>query len=150
MLASLAPLLPIIASAPVLPPLGFMMFIGWRLVRPGLLPMWAGIPLGLFDDLFSGQPVGSAIMLWSVALLAIEAIEARFPWRGFLQDWLTASAAIFVYLVAAALLAGGRGGLGLVPIIVPQLLLSILLFPIFGRMVAALDRIRLAQFRVVA
>ena len=56
MLGSLAPVLPVIPAVPVLPPLGFLLLLGWRLVRPGLLPLWAGVPLGLFDDLFSGQP----------------------------------------------------------------------------------------------
>ena len=38
----------------------------------------------MFDDLFSGQPMGSAMLLWSVAMIALEAIEQRFPWRGYL------------------------------------------------------------------
>ena len=66
------------------------MLLGWRMVRPGLLPLWAGAPLGAFDDLVSGQPFGSAILLWSLAMIAIELIETRFPWRGFWQDWFTA------------------------------------------------------------
>jgi hypothetical protein len=56
---SLPPWLPIIAPAPVPPPLGFLLLLAWRLLRPGLLPPWAGLPLGLFDDLYSGQPTGS-------------------------------------------------------------------------------------------
>src|SRR5919112_511136 len=83
LLGSLTPWLPIIAPAPVLPPLGLMMLLAWRLLRPGLLPLWAGLPLGLFDDLYSGQPLGSGILLFSLALLAVELIELRFQWRSF-------------------------------------------------------------------
>ena len=39
----------VIASAPIMPPLGFLTFLAWRQLRPGLLPIWAGLPLGLVD-----------------------------------------------------------------------------------------------------
>ena len=51
MLASLLPAWLLIASAPVMPPIAFLMLLAWRQLRPGLLPVWAGLPLGLFDDL---------------------------------------------------------------------------------------------------
>lgn len=149
MLASLCPMLPIIASAPLLPPLGYLMLLTWRLVRPGLLPPWAGIMLGGFDDLFSGQPFGSAILLWSLSLIAIEVMEARFPWRGFIQDWLVAAFLITAYLASTAILAGGGSISARIVTLPPQILLSVLLFPIFGRMVSSLDRFRLRRFRTV-
>lgn len=61
---SLVTLLPVVATVPFLPPFGLLMFLGWRLLRPGALPVWAAAPLGLFDDLVSGQPLGSAVLLW--------------------------------------------------------------------------------------
>src|SRR5688500_11456069 len=108
LLGSLAPWLPVIAPAPVLPPFGFMALLAWRLLRPGLLPLWAGLPLGLFDDLYSGQPLGSGVLLFSLTLLAIELIEIRFPWRNFWLDWVTAAAILIVSLVVAAVLSGGE------------------------------------------
>jgi rod shape-determining protein MreD len=42
LLASLLPLMPVIASAPTLPPSGLLMLLAWRQVRPGVLPIWAG------------------------------------------------------------------------------------------------------------
>ena len=148
-LGSLTPLLPIIAAGPVMPPLGYIMFLAWRLVRPGLLPLWAGLPLGAFDDLFSGQPFGSAIMLWSLTTLALELIEARFPWRTFWQDWANGSALIAGCLCIAALVAGPEIDPARIPLVLPQLLLSILLFPIIARMVAILDRLRLLRVKVL-
>ena len=88
MLASLLPSMPMITSAPVLPPLGLMLLLAWSQVRPGLLPIWAGLPLGAFDDLYSGQPFGSAILLWSLVMILLFFIEHRIPWRNFLLDWL--------------------------------------------------------------
>ncbi len=144
---SLTPWLPIIAPAPVLPPLGFMMLLAWRLLRPGLLPLWAGLPLGLFDDLYSGQPLGSGVLLFSLTLLAIEIIELRFPWRNFWLDWLTATAILVPYIVIAALFSGAALTVVQLTVILPQLLISVVLFPIVARIVALLDRVRLMRVR---
>jgi rod shape-determining protein MreD len=147
MLGSLLPVLLIADVMPVVPPLGFLMLVAWRLVRPGLLPLWAGVPLGAFDDLFSGQPFGSGVLLWSLAMIAFELIEARFPWRGFWQDWFTAGFATLIYWLAALLLSGARVTPELLAVSLPQALLSVLLYPILARMVASLDRFRLARAR---
>lgn len=150
MLASLVPVLPVIASAPILPPFGFLMLLAWRQIRPGLLPVWAGMPLGMFDDLFSGQPFGSAVLLWSIAMLLFELIETRFPWRSFVLDWLIAGATIAGYLVLGMVIAAK--GLGLVGLtaIAPQMALSVLLFPLAGRMVARVDQLRLMPFMEIS
>jgi rod shape-determining protein MreD len=147
LLGSLTPWLPVISPAPVLPPFGFMMLLAWRLLRPGLLPLWAGLPLGLFDDFYSGQPVGSGVLLFSLTLIAIELIEIRFPWRNFWLDWLTASAILTIYLAIAALFSGAELTLVQLRVILPQLVLSIVLFPVIARLVAHLDRLRLMRVR---
>ncbi len=145
MLGSLTPWLPVIAPAPVLPPFGFLLMLAWRLLRPGLLPPWAGLPLGLFDDLYSGQPLGSGVLLFSLALIVVELIEIRFPWRTFWLDWLTASCLTIAYLALAALVSGAALTLVQLGVIAPQILLSLVLFPIIARIVAMLDRIRLMR-----
>lgn len=143
-LASMLTTLPILTSQPILPPMGFLMFLAWRLMRPGLLPVWSGVPFGLADDLFSGQPFGSAGLLWSLAMLAIEIIDSRAIWRDYLQDWLIAA------LLIIAVLMGGLGITGLAHaapetvVLVPQIMLSILLYPLVVRICALLDRWRLA------
>ncbi len=147
--ASVIPVFPLVSAVPLWPPLGFLLFLSWRFIRPGLLPVWAGFPLGLSDDLFSGQPFGSAILMWSLAIIALEYLEARFPWRGFLQDWMAATLAIGLYLALAALFSGGNISLERLLLIGPQFLLSILIFPIVGWLVAILDRLRLLRIRVI-
>ncbi|MBO9517458.1 MAG: rod shape-determining protein MreD [Porphyrobacter sp.] len=150
LLGSLTPWLPVISAAPVLPPLGLMLMLAWRLLRPGLLPLWAGFPLGLFDDLYSGQPFGSGILLFSVALFVIELVEIRFPWRNFWLDWLTATAIIVPYLAISALVSGAKMTMVQLTVIGPQLLITIMLFPIVARVVALLDRLRLMRVRRIA
>lgn len=146
---SLVPLSPIIASAPVVPPVGFMLLIGWRLLRPGLLPVWAGLPLGLVDDLFSGQPFGSGIFLWSLAMLAIERADNWLRWRGFWQDWLVAALLIVVYLLLCLAIVNLTGGAAGITLLLPQMVLAVLSYPIIARAIAVLDTLRLARVRVI-
>ncbi|WP_379921434.1 rod shape-determining protein MreD [Erythrobacter sp. R86502] len=147
MLGSVLPVLLIADLMPLLPSLGFLTLLGWRLVRPGLLPLWAGAPLGAFDDLVSGQPFGSAVLLWSLALIFIELIETRFPWRGFWQDWFTAALVATIYWFAALLTSGARLSQDLFIVALPQALLAVVLYPLIARIVAGLDRFRLARAR---
>lgn len=146
MLGTLLPGWLFMASAPYVPPFGFLTLLAWRQLRPGLLPVWAGLPLGMFDDLFSGQPLGSAILLWSLAMIVLELIELRFPWRNFALEWLVATALIVVYVVGSLGAANAAGGNTPIAVLAPQIILSVLVYPFVGRIVAALDRFRLIPF----
>ena len=149
LLLSLVPFAPLFASAPIVPPLAFMALLAWRMLRPGMLPVWAGAPLGAFDDLYSGQPFGSAVLLWSCAMLVMELVDIRLRWRGFLQDWALAAALVAAYLVLATLVSNLAGGAAPLRAIVPQIALSLIAHPLVTRVVAALDRLRLLPLRKV-
>jgi len=148
-LASCLPGWPLIAMAPIMPPLGFMTLLAWRQLRPGLLPVWAGMALGLVDDLFSGQPFGAGIALWSVTLITLDVIEMRFPWRNFLTDWLVAGLFIIAYLALSWAIAGRSGGMIPPALLLPQALLALVAYPMVGRTVGWIDRWRLMRFRVL-
>ena len=150
LLASYIQSIPIATAGPLLPPIGFLFLLAWRLLRPGVLPIWSGIIFGMWDDLFSGQPFGSAILLFSAAMLAIELIEMRFPWRGFAQDWLIAATIAVVYILVATLVSGSTLSLPLFAAIVPQLLLSIIVYPFIAFIVSRLDKLRMMRFRTIA
>lgn len=149
MLAALLPGLTMIASAPVLPPFAFLVFISWRQLRPGLLPIWAGLPLGIFDDLYSGQPFGSAVLLFSAAAIALDLIEARLPWRNFMTEWLVATGLIVLYIAAALALANLSGAQTPLRVTWPQIVISVLAYPLVGRFVALADRFRLLPIREI-
>jgi rod shape-determining protein MreD len=147
MLFSALPMLvPVIASSAILPPLGLAMFLAWRLLHPTLWPVWIGLPLGLWDDLFSGQPIGSAVGLWTLATLAIDYIDQRTYWRGYWQDWLIAAIAILVVqLIAAAIVHPGLNLAGLFIQTAFSSAVGILLFPVLVRLAARLDSVRLLR-----
>lgn len=143
MLGSLLTSLPIIAQSPVLPPFGLLLLLSWRLLRPELWRAWIGLPLGLFDDMVSGQPIGSAMFLWTVALIGIDAMEYRLVWRSYRQDWLIATVAVIVCMAGGWFFVRIAGG-GSVrfSLVLPQMLWTILLFPFIVRQCARIDRWR--------
>jgi rod shape-determining protein MreD len=141
LLGSLVTIVPVIALNPVLPPFGLLVLLGWRLLRPELFPIWAAAPFGLFDDLVSGQPLGSAILLWTAAFFAIELFDTRLVWRDFWQDWLIAVGGIAFCLIGGRLIASPIAA-HVDTMLLVQILLSVLLFPLIARLVAWLDRKR--------
>jgi rod shape-determining protein MreD len=143
-MASMITTLPIYAPLPILPPFGFLMFLAWRLMRPGLLPVWSGVPFGLTDDIFSGQPFGSAGLLWSLAMLTIEIIDSRAIWRDHIQDWLIAALLTIATLLGGLWITAMAHAASHPSILLPQIILSILLYPLVVRICARLDSWRLA------
>lgn len=144
MLASMLTAFPIFTDLPLLPPMGYLVMLGWRLMRPGIWPAWIGLPLGLFDDLWSGQPFGSAALIWSLTMLAIELVDARAVWRDHWQDWFLGAIAITLALLGGLAITDLAYRAPDASVIVPQILLSILLFPLVIRLCARLDGWRLA------
>ncbi len=141
MLGSLITIWPLIASVPFLPPLGLLMLLGWRMARPGVLAIWAPLPLGFFDDLLSGQPLGSAILLWQVCFIVIDLIDQRLVFRDLWQDWLIAGGSLAFCLIAGRLVATPLSAHVDTPLVL-QIAVSVLLFPLAARIAMWLDRRR--------
>ncbi len=142
MMASMLALLPIIATAPIIPSFGLLMILAWRLLRADLIAPWAGIPLGLFDDLFSGAPIGTAVATWTMALLTIEAVDRRWLFRDIWADWAIAAALIAGQMLAALVLGTATGAVPSPILLLPQWLAAVLCFPLAARIAAWLDRRR--------
>ena len=143
-IGSMITALPIITDYPILPPMGLLVVLAWRLIRPGYWPVWAGFPLGVIDDIFSGQPLGSAAFLWSVIFILLEAVDRKAVRRDYWQDWLIASLAMIIVLIGGMLIVDFRSNILNLELLVPQILLSILLYPFVARLVGAVDNWRVA------
>ncbi len=130
--------LPVVATAPLLPPLGLVMLLAWRLLVRYSLRRWAAAPLGFIDDLVSGQPVGSAVLLWSICFLLVDLVEQRLVFRDFWQDWLIAGGLIAFCLVGARLIAVPLGS-HVDGAMLAQGMVAVLLFPVATRLVAWVD-----------
>ena len=139
--ASALTAVPVVATLPLMPPLGLLMLLTWRLLARFALRRWAAAPLGLFDDLVSGQPLGSAVLSWSLCFLVIDMVEQRFGDRDFAQDWLIAAGLIAGVLILGRVIAAPLAA-PLAPVLAAQIGASVLLFPAFARIVAWIDRRR--------
>lgn len=137
MAGSLMTLIPVVASVPFLPPFGLLMFFGWRLFKPGALPVWAAAPLGLFDDLVSGQPLGSAALLWQICSLMLDLVDTRLVARDFWQDWLLAGGSIGLCLTAGRVFASSLSA-HVDTALLLQIVVSVALFPLATRLCTAL------------
>lgn len=138
-------LLPIVATAPVLPPCGLLMALAWRLLRPEMWPPWMAFVLGFVDDLIGGAPLGTAATLWTIAFLGFDIVDARPMWRDYWLDWALASLAILFCGLGDWVVADFVAGVGPVSTIVPTLAIGIMLFPVAAWLCTRLDRWRLKR-----
>ena len=139
--SALTAVIPVVASLPLMPPLGLILLLTWRLLARFSLRPWAAAPLGLFDDLVSGQPLGSSVLLWSLCFIAIDLIEQRLVTRDFWQDWLIASGLI-VFCIAAGRWIALPLSAHVDTVLLAQGMISVMLFPLSARLVAWIDRKR--------
>jgi rod shape-determining protein MreD len=138
-------LLPIIVSSPVIPDFGFLMLIAWRLLRPEMWAPAVALPLGLFNDIVGGHPLGQSMAIWTTLFIIFDIMDSRVLYRDYWMDWLIASLAIAGCVFAdwyVGTLMGNTVGFS---VMLPQLGAAILAFPIVARLVLSLDRWRLAR-----
>ena len=144
-IAILLATLPIVASSPLLPDFGFLMLITWRLLRPEIWTAQMALALGLLSDLVTGHPLGQGMLLWTTTFLAIDLIDTRLGFRDYWMDWLIAAAMIIFETVGAWYIALLMGSDIRFMVMIPQLGLSILAYPVAARIVLGLDRWRLMR-----
>ncbi len=142
MLGSMTVLIPQIFVLPLLPPFGLLLLLAWRMIVRDLWPVWAALPLGLFDDIFSGQPLGSAMLLWTLVFLVLDIFDRWMMWRDYRQDWVIAGTLVTVVLLLGLAIANGSGGDTNTIILLPQIIVSVLMFPLMVRLCAWLDVLR--------
>jgi rod shape-determining protein MreD len=99
----------------------------------------APVPLGLVDDMMSGQPLGSAMLLWTLCFIIIDILDTRLVWRDFWQDWLIAAGAAGFCLIAGRLLATSFTA-HVDTALLLQILVCAALFPLVSSFCGWLDR----------
>lgn len=145
LIAILLSLLPIVAEAPLLPDFGFLMLITWRLLRPEIWTVRTAVFLGLVSDLVTGHPLGQGMLLWTVTFLVLDLIDSRLGFRDYWMDWLIAAGAIIFQTVGAWYISLLMGANVRLAVMLWQVGLSILAYPVAARIVLGLDRWRLMR-----
>jgi rod shape-determining protein MreD len=143
--AALLDALPIVTTTPLIPDFAFLVLLSWRLLRPELWPAWAALPLGLFNDLVSGHPLGQSMAIWTALFLLLELADSRTGWRDYWLDWLFAAVAILAHSFAGWYVARMMGNRTEFVVMLPQYALSVFAYPLVARLVVGLDRWRLAR-----
>jgi len=141
----LGAILPIVATSPWVPNLGFLVLITWRLMRPEIWPAQVALGFGLAADIISGAPLGQSVLLWTLTFLAFDSLDNWLGVRDYWLDWVAAAAAISFHTVGVWYIALMMGSDTHFSIMVPQLALSVLTYPLAARIVLGLDRWRLMR-----
>ena len=136
---------PFVVTVPLMPPLGLLMLVAWRLLRPEMWGAWVALPLGLADDLIVGAPLGSGMAVWTIVLLGLDVADHRLLWRDYWADWGLAIAALSFATLAAWAIALFSGGAGPPWTAAVQALFAALLFPTAARLCRMLDKWRLGD-----
>jgi rod shape-determining protein MreD len=145
LLASLLATLPIISASGWYPDFGFLVLIGWRLLRSDVWPAWWAAPLGLFNDLVTGHPLGFSIAVWTAAMLLLDLADSRTMWRGYWLEWILAALMLLANEAAEWRVAQVMDASLPFRTILPPLLISILSFPVVAWFVSRVDRWRLGR-----
>jgi rod shape-determining protein MreD len=143
--ASLLSALPIVATSGWYPDFGFLALIGWRLLRSDPWPAWWAAPLGLANDLITGEPVGLSVALWSATMLLLDLIDRRTMWRDYWIEWALAAMLLLLNEIVSWWSAGILGAATPFSMLMPPLLISIFVFPVAAWLVARIDRWRLGR-----
>lgn len=143
--AILLSLLPFVIDSPLVPDFGFLALITWRLLRPEIWPAQMALGFGLFADLVSGHPLGQSMLLWTLIFLAFDYVDSRLGFRDYWMDWLLAAAAILFHGFGSWYIALLMGSDTEFSVMLPQISLSVLAYPIVARIILGLDGWRLAR-----
>jgi len=143
--ASLLAALPIISERGWYPDFGFIVLIGWRLLRSDPWPGWWAAPLGLVNDLLTGFPVGFSVVLWTATMLALDLVDRRTMWRDYWIEWALAAVLIAIHQWLQWRVAISSGARVPMAAMVPPLLLSVCVFPLGAWLVSRIDRWRLGR-----
>lgn len=143
--ASLLSALPIVSTSGWYPDFGFLLLLSWRLLRSDPWPAWWAAPLGLANDLFTGQPIGFSVALWSATMLVLDLIDRRTMWRDYWIEWVVAGLFLFLHDGIEWALANVMGARVPFTALLPSTVIAILIFPAVAWIVARLDRRRLGR-----
>ena len=127
------------------PDFGFIVLLAWRLLRSDPWPAWWAAPLGLVNDLFTGQPIGFSIALWSATMLALDLIDRRTMWRDYWIEWGLAAVFLFVHEWLEWQIAVAVGADVPFARVFPPFLIACFTVPVVAWIVSRIDRRRLGR-----
>ncbi len=144
-LASLLAALPLISSQGWYPDFGFLLFLGWRLLRSDPWPSWWAAPLGFINDLFTGTALGYSVALWCATMIVLDLVDRRTMWRDYWIEWMLAAVLISADELLQWRVAKAIDAAPPLVAIVPPVVISVLVFPLVAWLVGRIDGWRLGR-----
>src|SRR6476619_132376 len=144
-MASLLAALPFVSPTGWFPEFGYLVLISWRLLRADPFPAWWAAPLGLVNDLFTGNPIGFSIALWSATMLALDLIDRRTMWRDYWIEWVLAAVLLAIDEWLQWRLAAVVGARVPFTMALPPIAIAICVFPFSAWLVSRIDAWRLGR-----
>jgi rod shape-determining protein MreD len=142
---SLLSALPIVSVSGWYPDFGFLILIGWRLLRADAWPAWWAAPLGFVNDILTGAPIGMSMALWTAVMIVMDLVDRRTIWRDYWIEWALAALLILAAETMEWWLAALYGAGFAFRSTLPPVLVSVLAFPIAAWLVSRIDRWRLGR-----
>ena len=144
-LASLLPLAPIVAEVGWMPDTGFLLLLAWRLLRGDVIPAWWAAPLGLWNDLVLGLPIGLSVATFTAAMIMLDLLDRRTMWRDYWLEWLIAAGLLTLAEAARWQIDAVTGAPYPIGAILPPVAIAILTFPLAAYAASRIDRWRLGR-----
>jgi rod shape-determining protein MreD len=144
-LASLLASLPILSQNGWYPDFGFLTLIGWRLLRGDAFPPWWAAPLGFWNDLVTGSPLGLSVALWTTVMVVLDLADRRTLFRDHWLEWGIAVMLLCINEWLQLLVAAWMGARLPYSTMVPPLLISAASFPLFAWAIGRIDHFRLGR-----
>ena len=138
-------LLPIVTELGWVPDAGFLLLIAWRLLRGDVIPAWWAAPLGLVNDLLTGSPIGSSVVIWTTAMLLLDLLDRRTMWRDYWVEWGLAAVLLVGNETARWWVDGLMGAPTPYASLLPPILIAIFAFPLAAWAANRIDRWRLGR-----
>ncbi len=145
LIASLLASLPILSQNGWYPDFGFLTLIAWRLLRGDAFPAWWAAPLGFWNDVVTGAPIGLSVSLWTAMMLALDIADRRTLFRDYWLEWTLAVLLVFINEWLQLQVAAWMGAALPMSTLVPPLLISAASFPLFAWAIGRVDRMRLGR-----
>jgi rod shape-determining protein MreD len=101
--------------------------------------------LGFVNDLFTGYPIGFSIALWSATMLALDLIDRRTMWRDYWIEWVLAAVLISIDEWLQWRVAKVVDGAPPLSRMMPSIVISFCVFPVFAWLIARIDAWRLGR-----
>ena len=128
-----------------MPDAGFLLLLAWRLLRGDVIPAWWAAPLGLWNDLVLGLPIGLSVATWATAMILLDLLDRRTMWRDYWLEWLLAAALLMLAELGRRQVDAAMGAPYPLTAVIAPLVIGILSFPIAAWTASALDRWRLGR-----